>query len=104
MWFKPEELLKEVSISYAGNDIRKVVQETNVKLTDEEVISLLKQATCKTGISMKEFWRFCDADDIENIYNGSCTENQISAFAKLWGKNIRDVPVGNNIPFPKLGA
>ncbi|GEM_PF-6706668 len=80
----------------SGND-------ASQKLSDQEVIQLLRQATYKTGLSAQQFWRFCDADDITDIYAGRYSLEQLSAYAKSWARYPETIPEGNAQTFPTFG-
>lgn len=71
-------------------------------LSDHEVIQLLSQATYKTCLSTQQFWRFCDADDIADIYAGQYTLEQLSFYAKSWARYPETIPEGNTQNFPTL--
>lgn len=70
--------------------------------SDQEVIRILNQATYKTGISAQQFWCFCDAGDIADIYAGQYSLEQLTAYAKSWARYPETVPEVNKLLFPTL--
>jgi len=71
-------------------------------LSDQDVIQLLSQTTYKTGLSAQQFWRFCDAYDIADIYADRYSLEQLSAYAKSWVRYPEIIPEGNAQIFPTL--